>query len=93
MNSEEALQLEQRSCEDAISRKEVLDCIKATELKKFDYIIDMRDKVKNLPSVTPIRPKGHWISQHKYFLCSICGNEGGLLFDYKTKYCLKWFHF
>ena len=44
---------QQRSCEDAISRQDALDCLIATGLKKFDFILDARDKIKNLPSVTP----------------------------------------
>jgi hypothetical protein len=38
---------------DCISRAEALNCLKATELKKFDWIIDAREKISNLPSVTP----------------------------------------
>ena len=34
-------------CEDAISRQTVLDCLTATGLKKFDFILDARDKIKN----------------------------------------------
>ena len=45
--------LEQETCEDAISRQDALDCLTATGLKKFDFILDARDKIKNLPSVTP----------------------------------------
>lgn len=40
-------------CEDAISRQAALDCLTATGLKKFDFILDARDKIENLPSVTP----------------------------------------
>jgi len=45
--------LEQEPCEDAISRQVALDCLTATGLKKFDFILDARDKIKNLPSVAP----------------------------------------
>jgi hypothetical protein len=41
---------------DCISRAEALNCLKATELKKFDWIIDAREKISNLPSVTPQEP-------------------------------------
>lgn len=44
---------EQESCEDAINRQAALDCLTATGLKKFDFILDARDKIKNLPSVKP----------------------------------------
>jgi hypothetical protein len=30
----------------------VLDCLIATGLKKFDFILDSREKVENLPPVT-----------------------------------------
>lgn len=43
-------------CEDCISRKAVLDCLTASGLKKFDFLLDVRDKIKNLPSITP-KPK------------------------------------
>lgn len=53
--------LEQEPCEDAISRQAVLDCLTATGLKKYDFILNARDKIKNLPSVKPQEPKtGHW---------------------------------
>ena len=45
--------LEQQPCEDCISREDALDCLTASGLKKFDFILDARDKIKNLPSVTP----------------------------------------
>jgi hypothetical protein len=45
--------LKQEPCEDAISRQDALDCLTATGLKKFDFILDARDKIKNLPSVAP----------------------------------------
>ena len=51
--------LEQEPCEDCISRQAVLDCLTATGLKKFDFILDARYKIKNLPSVTP-QPKIGW---------------------------------
>ena len=39
-------------CE-TVSRQAALDCLTATGLKKFDFILDARDKIKNLPSVKP----------------------------------------
>lgn len=45
--------LEQQPSEDCVSRQAVLDCLTATGLKKFDFILDARKKVNNLPSVTP----------------------------------------
>lgn len=51
--------LEQEPCEDAVSRQAVLDCLTATGLKKYDFILNARDKIKNLPSVKPQEPR--WI--------------------------------
>ena len=45
--------LEQQSCEDVISRQAALDCLTATGLKKYDYILNARNKIKSLPSVAP----------------------------------------
>ncbi len=59
--------LEQEPCEDAISRQAVLDCLTASSLKKFDFILDARDKIKNLPSVNPQEPKteqfAKWVAE------------------------------
>lgn len=44
--------------DDCVSRKAVLDCLTATGLKKFDFILDAREKVNNLPPVTPTFPRG-----------------------------------
>lgn len=72
-------------CEDAISRQDVLDCLTATGLKKYDYILNARNKIKNLPSVKSQEPKiGHWerISMDKYtthaqywYRCDRCGKD------------------
>ena len=69
--------LEQEPCEDAISRQDALDCITATGLKKFDYILNARDKIKNLPSVKPQEQKtGKWKRiGHDIYECSICGQD------------------
>jgi len=94
--SQARFDLEQEPCEDCISRQAVLDCLTATGLKKYDFILNARDKIKNLPSVKPQEPKtGHWIEvideidnlgnktwHHK---CSICGNEDSGWGNYK--YC------
>ena len=37
--------LEQHPCEDCISREDALDCLTASGLKKFDFILDARDKI------------------------------------------------
>ena len=38
---------------DLISRREALNCLKATNLKKFDFILEARNKIKSLPSYQP----------------------------------------
>jgi hypothetical protein len=65
--------LKQEPCEDAISRQDALDCLTATGLKKFDFILDARDKIKKLPSVTPQPKTGHWIDDCGGVKCSCCG--------------------
>lgn len=58
---------------DCISRADALDCV------NWGYSFsDIYKKINELPSVTPIRPKGHWImtelpaeDAHE---CSECGN-------------------
>ena len=37
---------------DLISRQAVLDCLKATKLKKFDWILEARERIKELLSVS-----------------------------------------
>ena len=65
-------------CEDAISRKAVLDCLTATKLKKFDFILQAREEIKNLPSVSTEKT-GRWkrrIVDSGYnadWSCSCCG--------------------
>jgi len=74
---------DEEPCEDAISRQAVLDCLTASGLKKFDFILDARDKIKELPPVTPKSKTGHWILQPSnkeqgerdfiWWKCSKCG--------------------
>lgn len=64
--------LEQPTSDDCVSRKAVLDCLTATGLKKFDFILDAREKVNNLPPVTPTRKVGKWIKTGGSFRCSEC---------------------
>lgn len=63
--------LEKEPCEDAISRQSMLDYLKYLhgEMSEEEFI-------KELPSVTPARKKGHWIdhSDEGYVECSSCGS-------------------
>ena len=61
--------LEQQPCEDCISRKEIIDEIDRYIEKaqstgtKDDFISFQELVVKQLPSVTPSRPRGKWIGE------------------------------
>lgn len=73
------------SCEDAISREAVKDTLTEEWTKYIPMELDINlsfvlEKISELPSVTPSRPKGRWIEQkdiHKHhygwFFCSECG--------------------
>ena len=72
--------LTQEPCEDCISRQDALNCLTATGLKKFDFILGARNKIKNLPSATPQSKTGRWIYTGDYITdgmlkCSECGFE------------------
>lgn len=68
-------ELEQEPCEDAISRQAVLECLTATKLKKFDFILNAREEIKKLPPVNPQPKTGHWIEDEMKVWCSECGEE------------------
>ena len=87
---------EQEPCDDAISRQAVLDAIE--ELKKIHFdrgvvLNKVRDKVLELPYVTP-QPKGGQWEWNQYdanpkignFHCSLCHSIGRSYFDY-CPYC------
>ena len=69
-------------CEDAISRQAVLDAI-----RKSRFLVDAKQIIDDLPSVTPKQKMGHWINYQKniwiYAQCSECGT----VHDTKTNYC------
>ena len=83
-NELEILALDQEPCEDAISRKSMLDYIKYLhgEMPEEEF-------VKALPSVTPARKKGKWIVLKDEYgdiceaICSCCGDNG----NHRWKYC------
>lgn len=90
--------LEQESCDDAISRTDMLDAIGHGTTYTSE---DLQRIIKALPSVTPKREQGEWIKGEPwsegygmgetygyYYTCSKCGNlvQG----DYNAcdmKYC------
>lgn len=57
--------LEQKPCEDAVSKEDVLaEIIRfSTEEGASVECQQLYCDVNNMPPVTPIRPKGHWIGQ------------------------------
>ena len=81
-----AIQALEQECEDAVSRRAVLDIIKFEENWLFDAksnnadtniaFSGIRTQVAKLSPVTPIGPKGHWIdhSDEGYVECPNCGS-------------------
>jgi len=75
--------LEKESCEDAVSREEVLLQLTGVNLstKSTDELIALFNKrIKSLPSVTPTQETGKWenknVSCHYFYgKCSKCGQE------------------
>lgn len=81
--------LEQKPCEDAISRQVVLD-IQAKYAKHMGAtkFWQMRDDIKTLPSVKPQERTGHWIEKDYLrsgivYSCSKCGS----FVHEKTNFC------
>ena len=70
---------------DCISRAEAIKCLecdfditgKENMKTVVNYINLAHDKIVNLPSVTPIRPKGHWIPIY----------QGDEIIDYRCSEC------
>ena len=64
--------LEQKPCEDCISREALLD--KKWDIPYDGKVVDVGD-IEELPSVTLARPKGHWINIDKtHSKCDRCGS-------------------
>ena len=73
-----------QTCEDAVSRQDAI--------MHINFALDAEDavkRVKEMPPVTPTRPKGKWIRQtddhHDYYECEYCGIAVGL--DDIKNYC------
>lgn len=97
---------DKESCENTISRQAALDIINERECHE-EYCgnhyegkcssvcitIALANKIADLPSATPIRPKGEWKCDHKiaYFqdryVCSECGSEQYFTRDTITNFC------
>ena len=90
--------LSQEPCEDAISRREVLEqthlwskdeFLRVTN--PFDYL---RKRINDLPLVTPQQKTGHWIltsddDGYEYCTCPQCGYQNGenWMIGSHIKYC------
>ena len=59
--------LEQKPCDDAISRQAVLDVTweEPSYTDALNVLTEVRDKVKALPSVNPQKPKSEWQQDHE----------------------------
>jgi hypothetical protein len=73
--------LEQEPCEDAVSRKGVVEYIKTSDAElghDSENELVVKD-ILNMPSVTPTRKKGYWEQYGDFwkekFRCSECGKE------------------
>ena len=71
--------LEQEPCEDAISRKSLIDAFRATEDAGHATwtLKGIENEINEMPSVTPIRPKGHWRAVY----------QGDEIIDYRCSEC------
>ena len=74
--------LEQQPCEDAVSRKDVINAIDKwiSEYKPQHYLIQ---SVRELPSVTQKSKTGHWIDSSNGWMCSKCNRDN----TFDTNYC------
>ena len=84
--------LKPQTCEDAISRQDVCELIEKMMMSlSEDAYNKLYNGVDRLPSVKPIRPKGHWITQwnvahqKEYYYCSECREE----FSYDSETGIK----
>lgn len=69
--------LDQQSCEDAVSRKAVIKAVDAHTNEDGTLDDDISIILEDLPSATPIRPKGAWTAideePHETWECDHCG--------------------
>lgn len=73
-----AIEALEKHCEDAISRKDVIQLAKESDidLQYADGVYEFLSLVKGLPSVHPMPKTGHWIKENILTCkCSICGKE------------------
>lgn len=75
--------LEKEPCNDAISKSDVFEILGNLMSIPYDFdrpinekdVSESMDEIRALPSVTPARPKGHWIdySEEGFVECPECG--------------------
>ena len=85
-----SIKTELKPCEDCISREEALE--EACEFYEIGYNgKGIFRRLKELPSVTPIRPYGHWITNSDYpdkLICSECNSKFDMWWiDKGSNYC------
>ena len=89
--------LEQKSCEDAVSRKAVLDLAETIQTDDFSGneildVVEVND-IKALPPVTPTRKKGKWVKAkngrggHECNVCQMYAPSYQSGDEYLSKFC------
>lgn len=94
-----AIELLEQQPRDCISREEVINTLFYKSDNSCDVVLstDLMDRIKQLPSVIPQRPKGKWITNSHGFppeptsVCSECGFDRDFYIRIrgfgKIKYC------
>lgn len=77
--------LEQEPCEDVVSRPAVIKAVDAHTNEDGTLDDDISIILEDLPSVTPIRPKGEWLLTHEFLAV-----EGGSIDYIKCSCCEMW---
>ena len=86
---------EQQSCEDYIKREDALMAIEFAwfENDDWDFRLNIERRIKKLPAVKLVRPKGEWVLIHPLqenddgaYICSNC-EHGDWDCDINYKYC------
>ena len=77
--------LEQKPCEDCISRQAAVDCFKKWQPYMATRLLDFEKELSELPPVTPQPKVGRWIFDEildKHYYCSECKSMGVNYWDY-----------
>ena len=82
--------LKQQLCEDAISRQDVFELVEKMMMGlSEDAYNELYRGIDKIPSVTPIRPKGHWEVKHDEWMkprLVVCSNCKDCYNPQKVKY-------